>query len=159
MGASGRRRWLGLLFTAICLLSPFLSKMAWAGGAHHYRDCYYYGTEQDGHLGKPTAFADWRDGSVPGWLPLEVRDDWPGVAVRGLRPGAVVRLTVVDLPGWAGDELRAELVGRSILAVVADRPGGDYVDCWPLTFSRLTGGRTWVGKVYVEITEKSNESR
>jgi len=137
-----------VILVLFCLLPPFLSKTAIAEGVW---PCYYYGTFEDGHEGKPTAFASWH--SVPRWLPLEVRPDWPGVAVQGYPPGTFVRLTIEGLPGWASEELREALIGRSVVAVVADRPGGDYVDCWPTTFARLTGGRMWVGLVYVAVEE------
>lgn len=143
-----------LVLIALCLLSLFLTKMA---SADRVWPCYYYGTPEDGHEGSQTAFATWH--SAPRWLPLEVKSDWQGVAVQGYAPGAIIRLTIVDLPGWASDELRDELIGRSVLAVVADRPGGDYVDCWVSVFGRLTGGRMWVGKVYVTVRKMQKGRR
>jgi len=137
-----------LVLIALCLLSPFLTKTV---SADSMWPCYYYGTAEDGHEGSPTAFASWH--SVPWWLPLEVKPNWFGVAAQGYAPGTIVRLTIVDLPEWASEKLRKALIGRSILAIVADRPGGDYVDCWPRTFSRLTDGRMWVGLVYVAVRE------
>lgn len=131
-----------LIITLASCLSPM--DVAARGGI----PCYYYGTEDDGHLGRPTAFASWW---APPVIPLEVRGDWLGVALAGYRPGTRVRITVMALPSWAWDELEDVVVGRSVLAVVADRPGGDYCDTWPATFRVLTGGRMWIGKVYVEI--------
>jgi len=109
--------------------------------------CYYYGFEEEG---KPTAFAEsWQR---PEWVSPFVRTDRMGIAVKDLRPGTIVRLRIVRLPSWADTwpEL-ADLVGNTVLAVVSDRPGGDFVDCWPATWAALTGGRYWLGKVYVEV--------
>jgi len=106
---------------------------------------YHYGVN-DGHLGRPTAFADsWQR---PVWVPDRVRDDWPGIALQDYPPGTRVRITVVAVPRWGRGWLD-HLVGRSTVAVVADRPGGDYADAWWLTFGRLAP--QWVGKLYVRV--------
>ena len=111
--------------------------------------CYFYGTETDGYLGKATAFATWW---FPPNIPLAVRDDYLGIALAGYEPGARVELTVVDLPDWAWEGLREELIGRKVIAVVTDRPGSsEYVDAWPATFWALSGGRMWIGQLFVQI--------
>ena len=112
--------------------------------------CYFYGNETDGHLWKETAFATWW---WPPPIPLIVRPDFMGIALAGYLPGTLVKIEIVGLPSWAWEALREELIGRAVVAVVADRPGGCACDMWPLTFSRLTGGRMWVGLLYVKITE------
>jgi len=109
---------------------------------------FWYGSTNDNHLGRETAFASWWE---PPDIPLVVRDDWPGVALNGWAPGTWVWITVVGVPEWGRGWLDEQLVGNSILAVVADRPGGEYGDAWPETFSALTNGRLWIGKLYVEI--------
>ncbi len=104
--------------------------------------CTWYGL---GHLGRETAFASWWDKPA---IPLTVRDS----SLKGLAPGTWVRLTVMDLPSWAWPGLREEMIGKSVLAVVADRPGGCDCDMWPETFRRLSGGRLWVGRLEVEVS-------
>ena len=111
--------------------------------------CYFYGTETDGYLGKATAFATWW---FPPNIPLVVRDDYLGIALAGYEPGTRVELTIVDLPDWAWEELREELIGRKVIAVVTDRPGSPaYADTWPATFWALSGGRMWVGKLLIQV--------
>ena len=114
-----------------------------------YAVLFWYGCEADGHLGRPTAFASWYE---PPSIPLVVRADWPGIALHGYAPGTRVRITVVGLPEWTTSwpELSG-IVGNSVTAYVADRPGGEYGDAWPATFLALTNGRLWIGKLYVEI--------
>jgi len=109
---------------------------------------YWYGADSDCHLGRETAFASWWE---PPSIPLLVRDDWHGVALNGLAPGAWVRITVVGVPEWGRGWLDEKLIGNFTLAVVADRPGGEYGDAWPATFSALTNGRLWIGKLQVKI--------
>jgi len=59
---------------------------------------FHYGVD-DGKLGEPTAFAEsWMR---PLWVPAVVCKHWPGVAIAGLPPGTLVRMTVVGLPSWA----------------------------------------------------------
>ncbi len=110
---------------------------------------FHYGIG-DGHLYRPTAFAEsW---TRPDWVPDRVLRDWPGIALAGLAPGTRVRITVVGLPGWAASwpELD-DVIGRSTIAYVSDRPGENwYGDAWPVTFLALTNGRLWVGKLYVK---------
>ena len=108
---------------------------------------FWYGSSDDGHLGRPTAFASWW--VIPEDIPLVVRDDWPGVALRGYAPGTKVRITVVGVPEWGRGWLDEQLIGNSTLAVVADRPGGPYGDAWQWTFQQLAP--LWVGKLYVKI--------
>lgn len=113
--------------------------------------CYHYGTETDGYLWKETAFATWW---FPPPIPLTVRPDFMGIALAGYLPGTLVEIGIVDLPFWAWEELREDLIGRTVIAVVADRPGlPTYADAWSMTFWALSGGRMWVGLLYVEITE------
>ena len=110
--------------------------------------CYFYGTLGDGHLYRPTAFASWY---FPPDIPLTVQPDFPGIALAGYAPGTLVKLTIVDLPDWAWEELRNELIGRSVIAAVADRPGGCVCDMWPQTFRLLSGNRLWIGLMYVTM--------
>jgi hypothetical protein len=113
---------------------------------------YWYGDESDGHLGRETAFASWY--CPPTNVPLTVRADWLGIALNDFRPGAEMIITVVGMPAWARTwpELE-EVIGNTVVAYVADRPGGEYGDAWRATFSALTNGRLWIGKLYVEIEE------
>lgn len=109
---------------------------------------FHYGVG-DGHLYRPTAFAEsW---TRPDWVPARVLRDWPGIALAGLPPGTRVRITVVGLPGWAASWLELDsVIGHSTIAYVADRPGDDYYgDAWWWTFGQLAPH--WVGKLYVKI--------
>lgn len=59
---------------------------------------------------------------------------------------------MVGLPAWAESWPELDrLIGRSTVAVVADRPGGQYADAWWITFWKLAP--PWVGVLYVEIEE------
>lgn len=117
---------------------------------------YWYGTDDDGDLYRSTAFASWHE--PPPNVPLTVRPDWRGVALNGWVPGARVRITVVNQPTWTATwhELD-DVVGRSTIAYVADRPGGDFGDAWPATFQELAP--LWVGRLEVVVESAEREQR
>jgi len=136
-----------IVFILAVVLAALLARRVEAASEH--MPLFWYGSEGDGKLGAPTAFADRWD--RPTWLWDTVRDDRPGVALAGYAPGTWVRITVISMPSWASSWPELEgVVGRSVVAVVADRPGASwYADAWPLTFRRLAP--LWVGKLYVRI--------
>ena len=134
----------------ICLAVVILTLLlVQSASADECTTLFWYGGGSDGHLGSATAFADRWD--RPTWLWRKVRDDRLGIALCGYEPGAVVRITVITVPGWASTwpELDA-VIGRSTIAYVADRPGECwYADAWLLTFGRLAP--LFVGKLHVKI--------
>ena len=109
---------------------------------------FHYGTG-DGNLHQPTAFA--KSWMRPDWVPDRVLKDWPGIALAEYPPGTKVQITVVGLPKWAASWPELDnVIGRSTIAYIADRPGASwYGDAWGWTFNQLAPH--WVGKLWVEV--------